>query len=170
MPMSSPGGGFTPSEDSALTYQAPADWVAEDPSSRMRRAQYRLPKAAGDPEDAELVVFFFPGQGGSVNANVDRWIGMFTRGDGSAASSDAKIDKRQINGQTITVVDVSGVYTNTMAPMGGASPKPDYRMLAAIVETPGGPWFFKLTGPAKTVGKWEPSFNSFLGTIRGGKA
>jgi len=159
-----------PSEDSNLTYQAPADWVAETPSSQMRRAQYRLPRAAGDQEDAEMVVFFFPGQGGSVTANVDRWIGMFARADGSSASSDAKIDKRQINGQTITVVDVSGVYTNRMGPMAAdASPKPDYRMLAAIVETPGGPWFFKMTGPAKTVSKWEPSFKSFLGTIRGGR-
>jgi len=136
----------------------------------MRRAQYRLAREEGDAEDAELTVFYFPGQGGAIQANIDRWVGMFTKADGSSAAEDAKTEKKNINGLEMTLVDVAGTYTNrSMGPMGDASgPQQDYRMLAAIVETSGGPWFFKLTGPAKTVRKWEASFQAFLATIRRG--
>jgi hypothetical protein len=39
-------------------------------------------------------------------------------------------------------------------------------MLAAIVEAPDSSYFFKLTGPAKTVAKWEKSFNEFVGSVQ----
>ena len=35
----------------------------------MRVAQFALPRAASDAADAELVVYYFGGSGGSVNAN-----------------------------------------------------------------------------------------------------
>ncbi len=44
--------------------------------------------------------------------------------------------------------------------------KPDFRMLGAVVEAGNGPWFFKLTGPAKTVARWLPSFDTFLGSMK----
>ena len=66
-----------------LRFEAPSTWISETPSSSMRLAQYRLPGLEGDPEDAELAVFYFGGQGGSVQANVDRWIGQFSNPDGS---------------------------------------------------------------------------------------
>ena len=50
----------------------------------MRVAQYKLPKAAGDSEDALLVVYYFgQGQGGSPQANIDRWIEQMKQPDGS---------------------------------------------------------------------------------------
>jgi hypothetical protein len=39
-------------------------------------------------------------------------------------------------------------------------------MLAAVAEAGSGPWFFKLTGPARTVARWEPAFESFLDTVQ----
>jgi hypothetical protein len=39
-------------------------------------------------------------------------------------------------------------------------------MLAAVAETASGPWFFKLTGPAKTVARWQSGFSAFLDTIK----
>ena len=71
-------GGSQPPESAALIFQAPSEWVSERPSSGMRRAQYRLAREEGDAEDAELTVFYFPGQGGAIQANIDRWVGMFT--------------------------------------------------------------------------------------------
>jgi len=35
-----------------LHFKAPDGWVTEKPTSSMRAAQYKLPKADGDPEDA----------------------------------------------------------------------------------------------------------------------
>ena len=44
----------------------------------------------------------------------------------------------------------------------GASAKTGYRMKAAVVETPAGAYFVKLTGPDKTVTRWDASFAAFL--------
>ena len=133
----------------------------------MRKAQYLLPRVAGDSEDAEMVVYYFQGQGGSVQANVDRWISQFTKPDGTPASDSAKVSRKESHGIPLTIVDVSGTYVASMGPMQAeAKPKQKFRMLAAVAEASSGPWFFKLTGPTKTVAKWEASFLAFLGTIQ----
>ena len=150
---------------SPLKFTAPAEWTTETPSSAMRKAQYSLARVEGDPEDAKMVVFFFEGQGGSVQANIDRWIGQFTKADESPATDAARVSKKESHGIPLTIVDVSGTYKESMGPMTATTPKSNFRMLAAVAETSSGPWFFKLTGPAKTVAKWEPSFHKFLDTI-----
>ena len=44
--------------------------------------------------------------------------------------------------------------------------KPGFRLRAAVVETPRGPYFVKLTGPVETVARWDKSFLDFLATLR----
>jgi hypothetical protein len=66
----------------ALKFDVPAGWVSTTPSSPMRVADFTLPRVAGDVEDATLTVYFFGGQGGSVQANLDRWIGQMAQPDG----------------------------------------------------------------------------------------
>ena len=159
-PASAAGGGM-------LKFAAPAEWLAETPASSMRKAQYRLPRAQGDPEDAELAVFFFGGSGGPVQANIDRWIGQFQKADGSPADDAAKTTRRESHGIALTLVDVSGTYNAASGPMlAEKRSKPNFRMIAAVAEAAGGPWFFKLTGPAATIAKWEREFQKFLDTIR----
>jgi len=156
-----------PPAGTGLKFTAPAGWISETPTLSMRQAQYRLPRVEGDTEDAEMVVYYFRGGGGGVQANVDRWVGQFSKPDGSPASDIAKITKKTIRGVPVTIVDVSGNYSGAMGPMGGSSEsKTSYRMLAAVAEAGNGPWFFKLTGPAKTAAKWEPSFESFVDSIQ----
>ena len=58
----------------ALKFDVPKGWVSKTPSSTMRVAEFTLAKAAGDAEDATVTVYFFGGQGGSVQANLDRWM------------------------------------------------------------------------------------------------
>lgn len=130
----------------------------------MRVEQYRLP---GDgAADAEVAVFYFPGTGGSVQANIDRWTGQFTLPDGSPATQAAKVEKQEISGFAVTLVDVAGTFNGGMAPAGGgAGPQPDYRMLGAVIETGDAPWFVKLTGPQQTVAKWKDSFDEFISSI-----
>jgi len=149
-----------------LEFKAPSTWISETPSSSMRLAQYRLPRLEGDPEDAELAVFYFGGQGGSVQANVDRWIGQFSNPDGSPVTSP-QVSERDVNGIPLTIVDVHGTYHQAQGPMmAQTTAKENYRMLAAVAEGPDGPTFFKLTGPQPTVDHFEESFNSFLDTLR----
>ena len=149
-----------------LKFEAPSTWISEAPSSSMRLAQYRLPGLEGDPEDAELAVFYFGGQGGSVQANVDRWIGQFSNPDGSPVT-DPRVSERNANGVPLTIVDVRGTYHQSQGPMmAQTTAKENYRMLAVVAEGPAGPTFFKLTGPQPTVDHFEESFNSFLDTLR----
>jgi len=159
-PASPHGGGM-------LRWTAPPEWVEETPVSSMRKAQYRLPRAAGDGEDGELAVFYFEGSGGSVQANIERWIGQFRKADGTPAGDTARTVHKRSHGIQITIVDVSGTYLAGGMPTPGNKPqKPDFRMLAAVAETGSGPWFFKLTGPAKTIARWEPAFQTFLDTLQ----
>jgi hypothetical protein len=151
-----------------LKFAAQPGWISEAPTSSMRQAQYRFPRAEGDAEDAELAVFFFQGGGGSVQANVERWIGQFSKSDGSPAKDIAKTTHRKANGIPLTVVDVTGTYDGGMAMQQEPALKSNYRMLAAVAEASNGPWFFKLTGPAKTILKWQPSFDAFLESIAPG--
>ena len=62
----------TPVELGGLKSTTPADWKEEAlPAKSMRMMQFKLPKAEGDPEDAELALFVLRG-GGAVQANLER--------------------------------------------------------------------------------------------------
>ncbi len=151
-------------QESSLKFTVPAGWVAEERSSSMRVAQYRLPKVAGDDEDASLVLYYFgKSQGGSTAANIDRWIGQMKQADGSSSKDKAKEEPLETNGLKVTTVDVSGTYVAETAPGSGTFyNKPAYRLRAAVVETPKGSYFVKLVGPEKTVAQWNDAFLSYL--------
>src|SRR6185503_4408827 len=97
-------------QKSELKFKVPAGWVEEQRTSSMRVAQYRLPKAPGDTEDASLVLYYFgQGQGGSTAANIERWISQMKQADGTVARA-AKDEQLVANGLKVTTVDVSGTY------------------------------------------------------------
>lgn len=151
----------------SLKFTAPQGWVAKTVTSSMRLADFTLPKAAGDAEDATATLYFFQGTGGSVQANLDRWIGQMTQPNGGPSKDVAKTTTIQSDaGLKITLVDVSGTYVAEVTP-GSAERfnKPGFRQLAAVVETPGGPHFVKIVGPAATVAKWQPSVTAFLKSL-----
>jgi hypothetical protein len=144
-----------------IRWTAPPGWKAEA-ERPMRLATYTL--APG----GECAVYFFgAGQGGSVEANLDRWIGQFLQADGEPSKSAAKIDKRIIHGWPVTTVDVSGAYTGMGGPksQSDALAMPGYRMLAAIVEGPQGSVFFKCAGPAKTIAANQAAFDKMLASL-----
>ena len=138
----------------------PPSWKAEG-QRPMRLATYMV--APG----AECGVYYFgSGQGGSVDANLDCWIGQFLQADGKPSKAAAKVAKRTIHGWQATTVDVSGAYTGMGGPTAPAGPAmPGYRMLGAIVEGPQGSIFFKFTGPAKTIDANQAAFDKMLGSL-----
>ena len=151
----------------ALKFDAPAGWVSKPPASSMRVAEFTLPKATGDAEDATLGIFYFGGQGGNVDANLERWIGQMVQPDGRPSKPLAKTTKFTSRGLAITLVDLTGTYVAEVSP--GSSErfnKPGFRLRAAVVETKEGPYFVKLTGPEKTVARWDESFMAFLKSLR----
>lgn len=151
-----------------VTLQADHAWKSVAPNTPMRKAQFSLPHVGDDPEDAELAVFHFGmGQGGSVESNLQRWYGQFTQPDSSSSAEKARTSQAIVDGMNVTMVDLSGTYTGSMMPgMGEEVNKPSFRMLAAVLESPHGPYFFKLVGPEKTVAHWAASFDRFIKSAR----
>ena len=150
----------------ALTYTAPSSWKARTPASAMRVAEFVVPRAPGDAEDAEVIIYYFGGSGGSADANIDRWIGQMQGPDGSPVKDKARRADTTINGLKVSVVDVSGTYVAETRP--GSTErynKPAFRLRAAVVETPRGPYYIKMTGPAKTVAAADAGFSALLESL-----
>jgi len=147
-----------------LRFKAPEGWVVEKTSSTMRVAQYKLPKTEGDKDDGSLVLYYFgASQGGTAQANIDRWIGQMQQPDGSSSKDKSKTETMTVNGLKVTTVDVTGTYTAEMAPGSGSFHNDEnYRLRAAVVETPKGNYFVKLAGPAKTITRWDQSYTDYL--------
>lgn len=161
-----------PAGDSAST---PVDisWVDPPglrrvaPKNAMRKASYEVPRANGDAEDGELAVFYFgPGQGGSIDANVDRWVKQFS----DISPNDVKRADREANGLRQHTVEIEhGTFDAGQMAMGGSKgPKKDYALEGAIVEAPSGAYFFKMTGPSRTVLGARASFLQLLDSVRAG--
>lgn len=148
-----------------LTFEAPADWKSTKPKSTMRRAQMTIEPAKGDSEPAELVVFAFPGGGGSVEANLKRWQDGFRDDQGNAP----KIESKVVQGKNVEVTraETSGRYVAAVSP--GSSElnnKPNFRLLGGIVQAGGTGYYFKLVGPDKTVKEATAGFDALLASIR----
>ena len=141
-----------------MTSEVPADWIASEPSSGMRLLQFRVP-AADDAGAAELVVYYFgPGQGGSLEANLSRWISQFSSDDGPVEPVITPL-----TGQLpATLVELTGSYARGVGvgPVGDALP--NQTLLAAVVETPRGNLYPQLYGPTDVVMKHKAEFVGFI--------
>lgn len=143
-----------------LKWTPPSGWKSSGTTS-MRAATYPVTPVSGDREGAECVVYFFgAGQGGGVQANIERWEGQFKAPGGKPAP--AKVNKISIHGLPVTTIDVSGAYTGMGGPTSAAPTVNDYRLLGAIIEGPSGNVFIKFTGPSKTMAANQPKFQQLL--------
>lgn len=150
-----------------LSYTTPQGWKSTPPASSMRVAQFTLPRTTGDTQDAELVVYYFGGEGGGVEENIDRWISQMEQPGGGDSSKVAKRESRKVNGLAVSLVDVTGTYVGGMSSTGGPQgAQAGFRMRAGVIQTPKGNYFIKLTGPQKTVTKWDAAFNQFVGSLK----
>jgi hypothetical protein len=108
------------------------------------------------------------GAGGSIEANIARWYGQFSQPDGSSTKDKVGLKTLRIAGCKVTCVDVSGTFKDMPGgPFAGGQSidRPNYRMMAAIIETPDkGNYFIKFYGPATTV---EASADGFQKMIEG---
>jgi hypothetical protein len=175
-PMGGPPGqgpGAGPASTTELSWDDPPGWRREQPSSQMRRAQYKVPHAGTDTADAELTVITFGGgMGGSNEANIARWLGQLEQPDGRQTADLAQRRSMTAAGLNVLIVEAPGRIRGGMA-MPGAPAPPAFdrgRLLAAIVETPNGPWFFKLTGGDETVASARAGFEGMLRSLRVGPA
>lgn len=164
----SSAGGPGEASGGSLTYQTPKSWQSEPVASSMRKAQFLLPRAEGDGMDGQLIVYYFGrGEGGTVEANLARWKGMFKTTEGGPVPDESvNTDRFEVDGLKVTTLDVSGRYHDPMmGPTRSPDATQDARMFAAVVETPEGPWFFKAVGPVATMDRHESAFKKFVRSV-----
>jgi hypothetical protein len=143
-------------QEAAIEWKAPARWQLVPNASTMRLATYRVPRAPGDAADAELAI---TRAGGSADANAERWIHQFDE----AAQKTAKRTTRSVGLAEVAIVEVKGAYSGGMGKE--SSPQPGWAMIGAIVPSAGMPYFFKLTGPAKSVLAARGEFDALIGSL-----
>jgi hypothetical protein len=162
--------------DGGFSLQAPAGWQRVQPKSGIVETEFAIPSegAAADGAPAQPGRMTVMGAGGTVQANIDRWYGQFAQPDGSETKTKATTKKLDLAGCKVTLVDIPGTYKDSPGgPFAGgrAVDRPDYRMLAAIVETPDrGNYFLQFYGPAKTVAAHADGFRTMVeGMVAAGK-
>ena len=133
-----------------IKFDAPEGWVKEEPSNNMRKAQYKIPDKEKKAGDAQLAVFYFGPRNDMLNDNLKRWAQQMGADDPKTEVIQGKCK--------IHLVDLKGTYTGDQQ----TGPQENQRLLAAVVENADGPWYFKLVGPAETVGPWRDEFIKML--------
>ena len=148
-----------------LAFEVPVDWVASPPANQMRVGEFKLP---GDTDKASLVIFRFAGGAGTRQANIDRWLGQFQLENGNPATeADAIIETDEINGLTVTSLEVKGTYVASMRPGAPAAHnEAGWAMIAAIVEGSGDAFYFKAVGPYAKIDEWRPGIEAMLRTVK----
>ena len=153
-----PGPGAEVPSGDPIQWALPAGWRATPPTNPMRMAQAEIPGPAGA---AEMAVFHFgPGGGGGIEANLDRWVAQM-EGGGEPERGDFESGPFRV-----TWITVPGTYDPGMMGMAPSEPQPGWRLLGAVVEGEGGPWFFKITGPDETVAAAREDFFALLRSVR----
>ena len=148
-------------EIAGLKMPKPVSWTWEFPSMQFRSLQYAIPAPGGATGAAELVFSVFAaGDGGPIDANVQRWVGQFRGPDGSPGTP--KIEDRVVGGIQVKFIELAGSYQG----MGQAAPRPGVMQLSAIIQQPTSTVFVRLVGPAATVESARQDFMAMIDALQ----
>lgn len=134
----------------SVRFDRPEGWSYSRPADGVRAAQ--LEKKTGGVPLVITFTRFPPGSGGSVQANVDRWIGQFL-----STETPAEILKPDGTALPLTTVKLSGTMRGGV-PGGPAQDTPGSLLLGAILESSDGLVIAKLAGPKTAISREEKIF------------
>jgi hypothetical protein len=155
--------------DGKILFTAPDGWVRKTPRVRIIEHEFSVLASKGDKEDGRVTVM---GAGGTVEANLDRWIAQFSQANGSETKNQApEADrKKTISGLDVQMVDLAGTFRDMPRPFdpnGGAVERQNYRMLAAVIASPKlGNYFIKFYGPRQTVSDHAEEFHKMIAGLQ----
>lgn len=153
--------------DGKLLLPVPGNWKVVKPRNRIIYHEFAIAPAKSDDAPGRMTIM---PSGGGIKANIARWEGQFKSSDGKPLGDEAKkIEKKEIGGQTVHVVDLSGTFIDSVGgPFSGKKiDRPNYRMLAAIVPLEeGGTWFIKSYGPKATMSVAQKDFEKMIAGIK----
>jgi hypothetical protein len=169
----------TPAEDDLnfdlaagrLKLTAPEGWLRKKPANNIIEHEFQVPASEGDERPGRMTVM---SAGGTIDANIDRWIGQFSQPDGSSTKDKTKQEKLTVAGQEITLIDISGTYDDRPPVASGGVKRENYRLLGAIVATKDGKkntghYYVKFVGPSQTVEDHAEGFKKMLDGLKAAK-
>lgn len=150
--------------DGKVSMQSPAAWQSKKPRTNIVDFEFAIPAIEGDKIDGRVTVM---GAGGSIEANVGRWVGQFVQPDRTPTLKRTQREKIEIAGQQVHLVDITGNYRDQpRGPFGPTVKREKYRMLAAIIVTDKlGQYFVKAVGPRRTIAANEDAFKKMIKSL-----
>ncbi|HEX9794130.1 MAG TPA: hypothetical protein VGC54_09135 [Planctomycetota bacterium] len=149
-----------------LALETDRSWEWVEPSSSMRLAEFRMPGPEGF-DAGSLVIFWFDGGGGTVDANLRRWADQFDAGNGVDPLLAADITMVGATGSKLTRMQLEGRFIAPTAPGSAQNfDRPGWAMDATVFETTFGPVFLKATGPAPTLRLYKGSLDRLFSNLR----
>lgn len=136
-----------------ITYQVPSGW--QDAGARpMREVNLKV------AEGVECYVSVLNGDGGGIEANLNRWRSQMGN-EPLSADGIAELPRLDVIGEPSPLLSVEGTYKGmrdeTIA---------DARMLATVRSLDGATVFVKLLGPKKSVDAHEAAFRTFCKSMQ----
>lgn len=152
-----------------LKSKAPASWKEVEPTAIQKQGgrikAFTVPRVGDGKADADVLIFYFGGQGGSVRENVQRWKGMFVPPEGKNIDDVTKTEEMKVGAASLTYVDIQGTYKYKKAPFvpdAQAELRPHHRMIAVYFDCKDGPYFIRFVGPERTVEQNKKAFDDWL--------
>ncbi|MFV0415682.1 MAG: hypothetical protein ACK5NG_04880 [Chthoniobacterales bacterium] len=146
---------------SSWSFVRPDGWAWIQPNSPMRKAQLQVPAPETNETTHPVDIVFFhfgAGQGGSPEANIQRWLGQF---EGKPKDIDAKTAEVEVAGQKVIFVSAQGTFLSGM-PGAPTQPLKNFALRGAILTSPDGDVFVKMTGPQQAVESSEAAFTKMI--------
>jgi hypothetical protein len=152
-------------EIAGMKSTTPKSWKEEPTTIDMQLGKFKLPKAEGDPEDAQLTIYYFKGGSGTPEQNLQRQRAKFKPAEGKDKVEE-KLDKIKVGTIEAPYQDLTGTFLSKFppaAPTAKVTEKADYRQLYVVLLVPEkGDYYAALVGPAKTVEKHKKEFEDWL--------
>jgi hypothetical protein len=150
-----------------LTLEAPEKWTRQEPKSNIIEHELAVEGKKGQGPGRVTIM----AAGGSIEQNINRWVGQFASPEGKKSKEKPNIEKKKVAGLEVHLVDLSGTYLDSAGggpfAAGKTIERKNYRMLAAII--PGGPsignYFIKFYGPAELVKENEKAFQAMIESL-----
>ena len=152
MPRAPQGGG--------LAWTTPPGW-SELPATSMRVANFRV---AGD-EKAECYLTSLSGEGGGLDANVNRWRTQMGQPPLSAQEI-AALPRIECFGGSSVFVEIDGTYGG----MSGDQSGENYRMVGLLRVSAAGSKFLKMVGPKAVIAAETEHFKALAQSFKDGGA
>jgi len=155
------GGGQTPPPPSdggaepMFQWEAPSSWVRQADRS-MRLVTF----APSGSEKTECYVTVLSGDGGGLDANLNRWREQMGLGPLSATDI-AALPKVEVLGRPSTLIEVEGAFTG----MGGGDAMGDAMLLGLVCELGDRSVYVKMTGPTEEVRREKANFVAFCRSL-----